>query len=252
MRSVRRVAAVVALVGAVSGCSVYEDFTTSEFAKQDADAIVTAASKAMQDVTSMRLTGQVRSHGNQFFIDVTADRDDRCTGTVRFGRSHIDVRRMGDKVWLKGESGAYNRLSRVPLPAHTLRRLSSSWGLLDDDKALNKACDLDAFLEDFAVVDYGAEDDGKAGKKAGKQDDLSGEVDVTVGEETSMSGQKVVELSGSPGGQHQELSWVLSDAPHYVVKVESTSAQDGGSLSLSEFNEDVEVEAPDPKDVIRP
>lgn len=255
MDRIRCATVAVALVGALSGCSVYQDLTTSDFAKQDADAIVAAASKAMRGVSSMRLTGEVRAQGNQFFVDVRMDRDDRCTGTIRAGQSNLDIRRLGDRAWLKGEAGAFNRLSRTPLPAAALDRLASSW-IPVDDKAFVQFCDLDAFLEIFEVVDYGgAPDDGgrdPARGKHDKKDDLDGDIPATVGEETTVDGEKVVELSGSPGGQHEELTWVLSDAPHYVVRVESTSAQDGGVISFSDFDADVSVEAPKGSDVFRP
>lgn len=261
MRRTTPAVAVLALAGALSGCSVYHDFTTSDFAKQDGDAIVAAASEAMQDVQSVRLTGQVRSRGNQYFIDLRLDRDGDCAGTMRFGSSNIDIRRVGDRVWLKGESGAYNRLSSTRLPDWVVDELSTSWVLFEDDKDLRQACDLEAFLDSFEVVDLGADDagngkDGTGGKggKGGKggRDDLSGDAPTTVGDETSVDGENVVQLSGSPGGQHEELAWVRSDAPHYVVRIESTSAQDGGSIALSEFDEDVEVEVPKAKDVYRP
>ena len=48
------------------------------------------------------------------------------------------------------------------------------------------------------------------------------------------------------------MVWVRSEAPHHVVKIESTATQDGGTIAFSEFDEDVEVEAPAPKDVLRP
>lgn len=265
MRRTTPAVAVLALAGALSGCSVYHDFTTSDFAKQDGDAIVAAASEAMQDVQSVRLTGQVRSRGNQYFIDLRLDRDGDCAGTMRFGSSNIDIRRVGDRVWLKGESGAYNRLSSTRLPDWVVDELSTSWVLFEDDKGLRQACDLEAFLDSFEVVDLGADDagngkgadgkgkNGKGGKDGkGGRDDLSGDAPTTVGDETSVDGENVVQLSGSPGGQHEELAWVRSDAPHYVVRIESTSAQDGGSIALSEFDEDVEVEVPKAKDVYRP
>lgn len=257
MRRTTQAVAVLALAGTVSGCSVYRDFTTSDFAKQDGDAIVAAASKAMQDVQSMRVTGQVRSRGNQYFVDLRMDRDDNCVGTMRFGSSNIDIRRMGDRVWLKGESGAYNRLSSTRLPDSVLDELSTSWVLLEDDKGLRKACDLKAFLDAFDVVDLDPGDDTDGGKNKGNGrgkggDDLSGEVPTTVGDETTEDGHKVVQLSGSPGGQHEEMAWVRSEAPHYVVRIESTSAQDGGSVALTEFDEDVEVEVPRAKDVFVP
>jgi len=256
MRRIRHVVVALSVACAATGCSVYDDLTTSDFAKQDGDAIVAAASEAMLDVQSMRITGQARTNGNQFFLDLRLDRDDNCIGTVRFGgSSNIDIRRVGDRVWLKGESGAYNRLSSTPLPRYILDRLSTTWVLVEDDVDLRRACDLESFLESFEVVDLVAGDSDKGkGKGKGKDrtDDLSGEVPTVVGDESSEDGQKVVQLSGSPGGQHDELAWVRSEAPHHVVRIESTSMQDGGTIAFSEFDEEFEVEVPKGKDVMRP
>lgn len=256
MRRIRLRQVVVALsvACAATGCSVYDDLTTSDFAKQDGDAIVAAASEAMLDVQSMRITGQARSKGNQVFIDLRMDREDNCTGAVRLGGSNIDIRRVGDRVWLKGESGAYNRLSSTPLPRYLLEKLSTTWVLFEDDKEMRGLCDLEDLLESFEVVDLVESGEGRGkGKGNGKdKDDLSGDVPTTVGDETSEDGQKVVQLSGSPGGQHEELAWVRSEAPHHVVRLESTSTQDGGSIAFSEFDEEFEVEVPKDKDVMRP
>ena len=255
MRRTKHVVVALSLACAATGCSVYDDLTTSDFAKQDGDAIVAAASETMRDVQSMRITGQARSKGNQFFIDLRMDRDDNCIGTMRFGGSNIDIRRVGDRVWLKGESGAINKLTGSRLPAAVIDRLSTTWLLIEDDKPLRRACDLEAILEAFEVVDLvgggSDEDDDKAEGKGKGKDDLSGEVPTVVGDESSEDGQKVVQLSGSPGGQHEELAWVRSEAPHHVVRVESTSMQDGGSIAFSEFDEGFEVEAPKDEDVIR-
>jgi hypothetical protein len=257
MRTIRGVAATVTLVAAATGCSVYEDFTTSDFAQQDGDAIVVAASEAMLDVTSMRVTGQVRDGGEQFFVDLSMDRDDRCTGTLRVGGSHLDIRRIGDRAWLKGEAGAFNRLGGGAVPRQVLDRLSSSWLQLDGPTA-TRLCDFDALLATFEVVDLGQEEgrgDGR-GKGGSKGDSSGGRADdpvpASVVEETTIDGHKAVQLTASPGGAHAENTWVLSEAPHHVVKLESTSMQDGGTLSFSEFDVAVEVEAPPRQDVIRP
>lgn len=239
MRTIRGTAAAVTLAAAASGCSVYDDLTTSDFAKQDGEAIVAAAGEAMQDVSSLRLTGQVRDAGEQYFVDVSVDREDRCTGTLRIGGSHLDIRRIGDRAWVKGEAGAFNRLGGGSLPRAALKRLSTSWLPLSGRPAAS-LCDLDRLLKTFQVVDFDA--------KGGDREDLP----ATVGEESSLDGQTVVQLSASPGGAHDEMIWVRSEAPHHVVKIESTATQDGGTLAFSEFDEDVEVETPAPKDVLRP
>jgi hypothetical protein len=249
MRVIRVAAATAALVATTAGCSVYEDFTTSDFAQKDGDAIVVAASEAMLDVTSLRVTGQVRDGGEHYFVDLSMDRDDRCTGTIRVGGSHLDIRRIGDRAWLKGEAGAFNRLGGGAVPQQVLDRLSGSWVQLDGRTA-TRLCDFDALLATFEVVDFGQQ--GKAGKGRSKRDEADGPVPASVVEETTIDGHKAVQLTASPGGAHDENTWVLSEAPHHVVKLESTATQDGGTLSFSEFDVDVEVEAPPRKDVIRP
>ena len=249
MRTIRGVAATVALLAATTGCSVYEDFTTSDFAQQDGDAIVVAASEAMLDVTSLRVTGQVRDGGEHFFVDLSMDRDDRCSGTLRVGGSHLDIRRIGNRAWVKGEAGAFNRLGGGSVPRQVLDRLSSSWLQLDGRNA-TRLCDFDALLATFEVVDLGQEEG--AGKGRSKRDEVDDPVPASVVEETTIDGDKAVHLTASPGGAHDEDTWVLSEAPHHVVKLESTSTQDGGTLSFSEFDVEVEVEAPPRKDVIRP
>lgn len=256
MQRIRYVALVATVVGGLSACSVYEDMTTSEFAKKDSDVIVAAASKAMRRVSSMRITGQVRARGTQVFVDVRVDRDGRCAGSIRLGGSNIDIRRVKSRAWITGQFGAFTRLSSsTPLPAATLQRLSTSW-LLVDDRAVIDLCDFDELLAGFAVVDYG--EDPRASQPSRGNDKEQGHglpddsVPATVGEESSIDDQTVVQLSGDPGGLHKELVWVRSDAPHYVVRVESTSARDGGVVSLSEFDQDVIVEPPDPADVFRP
>lgn len=253
MRTIRGAAATVALAAAATACSVYEDFTTSDFAQQGGDAIVAAASEAMLDVTSLRVTGQARDGGEQFFVDLSMDRDDRCAGTLRVGGSHLDIRRIGDRAWLKGEAGAFNRLGGGSVPRQVLERLSSSWLELDGRTA-TRLCDFDALLANFEVVDFGQEEGrGKDRGKGGSTDERTDDpVPASVVEETTIDGRKAVQVTASPGGAHEENTWVLSEAPHHVVKLESTSTRDGGTLSFSEFDVAVEVEAPPRKDVIRP
>ncbi len=242
MQGIRHVAVAAALVGGLSGCSVYEDMTTSDFAQQDARAVVAAASSAMQDVTSMRLTGQVRSRGEQVFVDLKMARDGRCTGSIRVSGNEVDIRRVGDRAWMKGSPAALQRLTRTPLPAGVLRSPDRSWVAVKDTSVV-ALCDLESFLARLKVVDYGTTSTKSTKSKPGA------EIPATLSEEREQDGQDVVELTGSPGGLYDELSVVRSEAPHYVVRVESSSAQDGASVSFSEFNDEIEVQRPPAKEI---
>ena len=238
MRTIRTVAALLALSTLLSGCGAYENFRRTDFSKQDGNAISAAATSAMRDVSSMRLTGQVVLRGNQVLVDLSMNLEGRCTGTLRMGGSHLAVRRVGRRAWIKGDEGFYTSVSTMRVPAAALTRLSTSWIPADDTSILD-LCDLAEFLKPFRVVDLVGE-----GRRGGGADAAA---DVLVAEEDTEDG-RVVTLTADTG----ETAWVQSEAPHYVVRVESADLRDGGALTLSEFGRDVRVEVPRPKDVFRP
>ncbi|RYB94214.1 hypothetical protein EUA93_07590 [Nocardioides oleivorans] len=244
MRRSWHVVAAVVLAGAVSGCGVVDDLRATGFSRQSGLEIATAASEAMADVTSMRLTGQLRVNGNPIVLDLSLG-DRTCTGSMRFDKGHFAVRRVGGRAWVKGDATAFSRIASTPLSAAATAQLSTTW-IPADDEAILGLCDLDRYLESFSLS--GSEQGGSGkGKGKGKDEAISFD-DVTVGEETTQDGDRVVEVTTTP----TETSWVLSEAPHYVIRVEDRTPRDGGFLNLSEFNRDVHVEAPRGKDVLRP
>ena len=262
MRRIAGAAVAAALTAGLSGCSVYEDLTTSDFAKQDPDAIMESASQAMREVDSLRLVGRVRQSGRHVFVDLRVDRSDTCAGELRLEGRRLSVLSTGSKTWVKGDAGFIATAAGYRAPSSARDKVSRSWIALD---AENDLCDYDAILGAFDVVDFGTEDDdsaeattGTKGKKAKKGDedddaaDLDDLVPMTIDEETDLDGTAVVKLTGTPGGTHDETVWVSSDEPHRVLKIESTDGRSGGTLSFSNFDEPVEVEPPAAKDVLKP
>lgn len=232
---------------AVTGCGVVDGLRTTDFAKQDGAEIVTAASRAMAEVTSMRITGQTRLDGNPVFLDVMLG-DDSCTGTLRLDKSRLSLLRVGDRAWFKGDEAMYSRLSDVPLAREALTRLSTSW-IRADELADVDFCDLDRHLAAFSLEPAGK---GGKGGKVGKAKEDGREwvalADLVVGEEVDLDGGRAVQVASTP----DDTAWISSEAPHYVVRLESTVPRDGGYLSYTEFNRDVVVEAPKGKDVFTP
>lgn len=251
MRRTWHVAAAVALTTAVTGCGVVDDLRTTGFAKQDGAEIATEASRAMADVTSMRLTGQVRVGGNPILLDLSMD-EQSCTGSMRFDKGHFAVRRVGKQAWVKGDATAYSRIAATPLSSAALGRLSTTW-IAVDDRAVLRLCDLDSFLDSFTLVEPSTAKGtkGRKGTKGGEDATPASGVsldNVSVGEETSQDGDRVVPILTTP----TETVWVLSKAPHYVIRVEDATPRTGGSVNFSEFNRDVVVEAPRAQDVFTP
>jgi hypothetical protein len=224
--------------GALSACGVVDDLRTSGFAKESGAEIVTAASAAMADVTSMRVTGQMRVDGDQVLVDVTLD-EDTCTGTVRFSKSRVSLIRIGDHAWFRGDGASYARMSGSPLPSGAPASSGAMWvradGLADDE-----LCDLASHLASFSL------DPPSKGKNGGREwTDLG---DLSVGDEVDLDGGRAVPVTSTP----QDTAWISSDEPHHVVRLESTVPRDGGNLSYTEFDQDVVVQEPKGKDVLRP
>jgi hypothetical protein len=246
MRRARHVAIAVVLTGAVTGCGVVDDLRASDFSKQSGADIVTAASAAMADVTSMPVTGQTRSDGSPVFVDLTLG-EDTCTGTIRYDRSRVTLLRIGDRAWFRGDDATFRRLAGRPLPGGGATG-SGSW-VRADELADEGFCDLAGLLSSFSLEPPAPGAKGAAAAE-GMQDrrawtDLG---DLAVGEEVDLDGGRAVEVTSTP----TDSAWISSSAPHHVVRLESTSPREGGSLSYTEFNQDVVVEAPRGKDVVRP
>ena len=265
MGSIAGAAVAAALTVALGGCSVYEDLTTSDFAKQGPDAIIESASEAMREVTSLRLVGQVRDGGRHIFVDLRVDRSGTCAGDLRLEGRGLAVIRTGSRTWVRGDVRIATLATGSRASASVRDNIDRSWVELGGATGL---CDYDTILGGFDVVDFGTQDDGSGGATTGKKakkakkgtkgkaseevTDLDGPVPATIDEETDLDGTAVVKLTGTPGGTHDETVWVSSDEPHRVLKIESTDGRSGGTLSLSNFDEPVEVDPPAAKDVLKP
>lgn len=229
--------ALTALVGATSACELPEmelPFTGSDFAKKDVADIARAAHADMADVSSMRLIGSVRQRGNEFWVDLRMTDDGNCRGSMRFRDSHLELVQIGKESWVKGDSG-FIRLAMGPgAPKSLVDRASRQWYHQSGSK-VSPLCDLDALVSGLEVNDDGTDVDGRT---------------MHRGEEGDLDGVGTVQVVTPQGDAHDTVAWVRTDAPHQVVKVESTSTRNGYSVTLSEFDAEVEVAAPEGEDVV--
>lgn len=235
---VRTAVTLAALVATTGGCSTYDRLTTSDFARQEPEQVVAAAVEAMSDVTSIRVTGQVRVRGSDVLVDIATDDGGSCTATMRTGEGRLALRRIGRQAWIKGDEAFITRTgSGTSLPPGALSRLATSW-VRADAPPLLELCDLRTWTDTFART-------GTGGGEALTADDLAS---VTLVEDDELGGDvRAVHFSPDP----RQTVWVRSEAPHYVVRVERTG-RDGGALSLSDFNLPVDVERPPADEVLRP
>lgn len=234
-KGARRAIAVGGLAVVLSSCGMIEELTKSDFAKQDAAAIARSAVKAIEDIETVRVTGPQQEDGQELFIDVWVSRAGDCRGTMRMSGNNVDIRRVDEKIWFKGDSGFFNMVGKSQVPPSALAKLSTRWVALDDAasrKAFSKFCDLDEMFGDV--------------------DTLTNLDEVTVGDEIDIDGRAAVEISSSPGGTYTERVWVSSEDPHYILKATSDEARQRASYVFSEFNQELVVEKPTPKEIYTP
>ncbi|KRF00856.1 hypothetical protein ASG88_10570 [Nocardioides sp. Soil777] len=233
-RAVARTALAVVATAAVAGCSVYEDLTTSDFAKQGVSDVVSASLDTMTEVDSLRMTGQLWLKGRSHFVDLHLSRSGDCTGSLTYDGSHVDVRGVDGKAWVKGDVGFINTAGGgAALPQATKERLARSWIPLGTRQARD-LCAFEKLFDKYGVVH---EDDEVA--------------DLTRGEEVSLDGMKAVVVTGTDGGVATQRAWIATDDPHYVLKITQEGGREPAALAFSEFDQEFEVEPPPAKDVLR-
>lgn len=227
----------VGLAGATSACEMPEmnlPFTGSEFAQREVADIASAAHGDMSEITSMRLIGSVRQRGNEYWVDLHLTDDGSCRGSMRFRDSHLEVVQIGKEMWAKGDSGFMRLALGAGAPSGQVDRASRHW-FHQTEAEPNPLCDLESLVSGFEVREDGTDRDGRT---------------MSRGEETDLDGVGTVQVVTPDGGGHDTIAWVRTEAPHHVVRVESTSPRNGYSVTLSEFDAEVDVVPPADEDVV--
>ena len=101
--------------------------------------------------------------------------------------------------------------------------------MVDTSDQFSSFCDLDGLLEDI-----GDPEDVEDAKTDGTED---------------VDGDEAVKVVGTDEDDSETTVFVAVDEPHYILKVEVTG-DDAGEATFSEFDEDIEVEAPAEEDTI--
>ena len=65
-----------------------------------------------------------------------------------------------------------------------------------------------------------------------------------------LDGDDVVKVESTDPEDGSSMGYVLADGPHYLVKIERTEGEEQGSVTFSDFDEDVDVEAPADDEVV--
>ena len=100
-----------------------------------------------------------------------------------------------------------------------------------EESEVSEFCDLDSLLDEFAEES----DDDK---------------DVSKGETEEVDGEETIIIDGESDEGDPMKAWIATEGKHYILKLEVTDGEEPGTITFSEFNEDVDVEAPAEDEVI--
>jgi hypothetical protein len=198
----------------------------SGFADEKAADIIKAASTDMGELKSVHLNADITSDGNTVGMDLSLNTEGTCEGTIKVGEGSADVLSVDGSSWFKADE-AFWREQAGDQADQVLDLVGDKW-VVDTSDQFGSFCDLDGLLEDI-----GDPEDVQDAKTDGTED---------------VDGEEAVKVVGTEDDSETTV-FVATDEPHYILKVEVTG-DDAGTAAFSEFDEDVEVEAPAEEDTI--
>jgi hypothetical protein len=231
MRARSCVVAVVAavVVVALAGCSTAHPSTarakatkTSAFGDLTGRQIAEATAAALKKVTSVHVEGASRYDGEKVHLEVAADRDGVCAGSVDLKAARFEFIHAKDGRWIfKGNAPYWRAYGPRKHKAEVALRLGDRWVLLSTRAAsrqLGDMCDLDWQWEEIIPGDTAK--CVKGGTNVHSSEEL---VEVMCG--------------------HTLVSVQAGD-PHWPVRYHATHGEDLDDVVLDDFNKPVEPDLP--------
>jgi hypothetical protein len=202
----------------------------SDFADESGDTITTEAEKDMKALSAVSMKGDLTNAGQKLSIDMSLTTDGDCTGSIGFAEAGTaQIIALDKQSWMKADTQFWTTTAGIP-EAQVEQLIGDKWVVLPESAGFSEVCDLDSLLEDL-----GQDDDGKK---------------VDVGETETVDGQEAVVLSSETDEGDPLKAWVATDDPHYILKMEVTQGKEPGTISFSDFDEDLDVQAPAGNEVV--
>ncbi|MGW4022478.1 hypothetical protein [Streptomyces sp. NPDC005009] len=201
------------------------------FAGLTGGEIAEKAFKATTGASSLRMTGDVpdESSGGTIHVDLALNKQGECAGTMGLdGQGEAELIKTGDTVYMKYDE-KFLRAQSKDEPAEdvdaAVALLAGKWMKMSaegpDAGDLTGFCDLDEVLG-------GVED---------------GDAEATRGKTTTIDGTPAITLEAQDGDDRFTL-YVATEGEPYLLRLDSTSPTDPGSLSFGDYDEPVPVEKP--------
>lgn len=204
----------------------FAGLTGAQIAERALDATTGASSVRMKgDIADDESSGTIT-------IDMAVDKKGECAGTMSMGgQGKADLIKVGDTVYMKYDEAFLRAQGKGDSASDTdaaVALLAGKWTKMaatgKDAKDIAGFCDLDTVL--------GGAEDGK-GSTSG----------TTRGAATTVDGTPAVTLHEKDGSDRYTL-YVASEGKPYVLRIDSPTGKDKGSLTFTDYNEPVPAKKP--------
>ncbi|MFG3154535.1 hypothetical protein ACGF7W_21085 [Streptomyces sp. NPDC048219] len=193
--------------------------------------IADRAVEATTGARSLRMTGDVPDDesGGTISIDLAMDRQGECAGTMSLdGQGEAELIKTGSTLYMKYDEKFLRAQSEGEPAADTdaaVAMLAGKWTKMaatgQDAKDLAGFCDLDTMLGEM--------------EGAGQ--------DVTRGKSATVGGTPALVLTEKDGADRNTL-YVATEGKPYLLRFDSASEEDPGTMTFSAYDEPVAAKAP--------
>lgn len=215
------------LAGSLTACGSSE---ADDFADQSVKKIEAQVNKDMGSVRSLTMDGSFTQSGEKTTLELTADTDGNCVGTLGVKGGSADVLSVDGSSYIKADKGFWKAQAGAQ-GAQIVSVLGDKWAKLPAGAGgFDQFCDLDNFLDEIT------------------KDDKSGDNKVTKGDLTEIDGQQALQID-SQDSDGTSTGWVAAEGKHYFLKLEK-GGDEGGTFEFSNFNEPVKADKPADDEVL--
>ncbi|MEU1199562.1 hypothetical protein ABZ446_25500 [Streptomyces sp. NPDC005813] len=224
-------AATAGLTGCLPGETKADSKPKGPFAGLTGGEIADRAVKATTGATSLRMKGDIPDDedGGTIRIDMALDKKGRCAGTMSMnGQGKADLIKTGDTIYMKYDEKFLRAQGEGQSKSETdgvVELLADKWTKMaatgSDAKDIAGFCDLDSVL-------------------AGAEDVNS---DATRSKTTTVDGTPAIILHEKDGKDRYTL-YVATEGKPYLLRVDSTSAKDPGTITFSDYDKPVPAQKP--------
>lgn len=191
-----------------------------EYADTSAEQVVKDVTEAMNDLETVRLSGEMVEDGDSLDLDVQVSKSGECEGTIGMeGNGSFELMQVDGVSYFKPDEAFWE--AQAGAAAEQLMDMAGDKWVTnsDDPDGFGELCDLDNFIEGLEEGPDDADIDG------------TGDVDGTA----------AVKLAFTSDDGNEGVAYVAAEEPHRILRFD---VEKEGQVDFTDFDEELSVEEP--------